>query len=164
LSHKSTKNVLETKEKFLNFVKERNPDVKPWISKLIDEFEKRNTELELVWSVPLPNKDFPISAQVWVRKWRVNPFEILCDDFFAYLVEPRFHFDNWGEAGGKPLWELPNGLENELCKVLKDKARGGGIMVNLDSKLKFNRVVKAVDLVIQCSNKSEIIWNEKVKQ
>jgi len=59
---------------------------------------------------------------------------------------------------------LPNALEIELTNVLKNKPKGGGILVNIDSTLKFNRVLKALDAVIQYSNNAEVIWNKKVAE
>ena len=159
MKQKSINSIL--KAKFLKYLKERNPKIELWISRLLIEIEKRNETLELKWSQPLPNKDFPISAQFLVRKWGIAPFEILLDDFFIYFVEPRFYFDGHGEAGNVPLWKLPNDLETELTNALKNKPKGGGILVNIGSKRKFTKVVKALDAVIQYSNNAQVIWNKK---
>jgi hypothetical protein len=154
---------IESKSKFLDYVKKRKPVVEKWLSKLIDEVEKRSEQLELQWSQPLPTKDFPISAQIIVRKWNAAPFEILADDFFLYFYEPRFYFDQHGEAGDVPLWAFPKDLENELTKILKGRARGGGMLLYLNSKKKLGRVVNVLDEVIRSSDNTELIWNPKIE-
>lgn len=152
------------KQKYLKHLGTKYPQSHFWINQLIKEIEAQNKHLTLKW-LPHLNHTYPIGAQIINNNWSVVFAELLTHNFFFYFQDHSYIFDSHSSVSRRASWSFPKMWRMELLDILKTKG-DGSTMIALDSKLKFDRIMSAINLLINYSNQqfgSYQIYDDKLR-